>query len=115
MNYWTTPIMKERLDIKNQIKLADSIVEKVAAYYGMSNEEIRGKSRKRELVKARWLAMYFIRQKTDYTLNAIGDMFGRDHTTVIHALETIKDIMTLHYETDLKEDLLKIKQYILFY
>jgi chromosomal replication initiator protein len=56
--------------------------------------------------------MYYIREKTDFTLNTIGDMFGRDHTTVIHALETIKDIMSLKYETDLKEDLINIKRFI---
>jgi len=112
MNYWTQPIMKEKSGLKSQIKMADSIVEKVAAFYGMSNSDIRGKCRKRELVKARWIAMYYIREKTDFTLNTIGDMFGRDHTTVIHALETIKDIMSLKYETDLKEDLINIKRFI---
>ena len=89
--------------------MADSIIEKVAAFYGISNADIRGKCRKKDLVKARWIAMYFIRTKTDFTLKTIGDMFGRDHTTVIHALETIKDIMVLRYETDLKEDLIRVK------
>jgi chromosomal replication initiator protein len=92
--------------------MADSVIEKVADFYGISNADIRGKCRQRELVKARWIAMYFIRTKTDFTLNTIGDMFQRDHTTVIHALETIKDIMSLRYETDLKEDLIKIKTFI---
>lgn len=109
MNYWTQPIMTEKSGLKSQIKMADSIIEKVAAFYGISNSDIRGKCRKKDLVKARWIAMYFIRTKTDFTLKTIGDMFGRDHTTVIHALETIKDIMSLRYETDLKEDLIRVK------
>lgn len=112
MNYWAIPLQKDRLGLKSQIERADVIISKVAAFYGMSNAEIRGKCRKKELVKARWLAMYFIRSKTDFTLNTIGDLFGRDHTTVIHALRTINDIMSLHYETDLKEDLIKIKTMI---
>ncbi len=57
MNYWTQPIMKEKSGLKSQIKMADSVIEKVAAFYGMSNSDIRGKCRKRELVKARWIAM----------------------------------------------------------
>ena len=112
MNYWTTPILKDKLGLKDQIEKADLIIAKVATFYGMANNDIRGKCRQKELVKARWIAMYFIRQQTDFTLKTIGDMFGRDHTTVIHALETIKDIMSLHYETDLKEDLINIKRFI---
>jgi chromosomal replication initiator protein len=104
--------MKEKSGLKQQIEKADQIIAKVAAFYGMSNEDIRGKCRKQELVKARWIAMYFIRQQTDFTLNTIGDMFGRDHTTVIHALQTINDIMALHYETDFKEDFIKIQRFI---
>ncbi len=112
MNYWTQPIMKEKSGLKAQIEKAEIIIAKVATFYGMANKDIRGKCRQRELVKARWIAMYFIRQQTDFTLKTIGDMFGRDHTTVIHALETIKDIMSLKYETDLKEDLINIKRFI---
>jgi len=104
--------MKEKSALRQQIEKAETIISKVAAFYGMANSDIRGKCRKKEFVKARWIAMYYIRQQTDFTLNTIGDMFGRDHTTVIHALETIKDIMTLHYETDLKEDLINIKRFI---
>jgi chromosomal replication initiator protein len=104
--------MKEKSALKQQIEKAEIIISKVAAYYGMSNAEIRGKSRKKELVKARWIAMYYIREQTDFTLKTIGDMFGRDHTTVIHALWTIHEIMSLHYQTDLKEDLIKFKRFI---
>jgi chromosomal replication initiation ATPase DnaA len=104
--------MKEKSGLKAQIEKAEIIIAKVATFYGMANKDIRGKCRQRELVKARWIAMYFIRHQTDFTLKTIGDMFGRDHTTVIHALETINDIMSLKYETDLKEDLINIKRFI---
>ena len=112
MSYWTQPLMKEKSELKQQIEKADEIVAKVAAFYGISNKLIRGKSRQKEFVKARWIAMYFIRQQTDFTLNTIGDMFGRDHTTVIHALREMHNIMSLHYDTDFKDDFIKIQRFI---
>ena len=104
--------MKGKLALKEQIEASDKIINKVADFYGLTNKEIRGKCRKRPLVKARFIAMYFLRQKTDFTLKTIGDMFGRDHTSVIHALNTIRQVQSLHYETDLMEDLKKIQDFI---
>ena len=45
------------------------------------------KSRKREVVYARAAAFNFIRQNTELSLAAIGDLFGKDHATVLHALK----------------------------
>lgn len=104
--------MKEKSELKQQIEKAEQIIGKVAAFYGMSNKLIKGKCRQKEFVKARWIAMYFIRQQTDFPLKTIGDMFGRDHTTVIHALREIQSIMSLHYDTDFKDDFIKIQRFI---
>ena len=56
--------------------------------------------------------MYCIKNNTSLTLKTIGDMVGRDHTTIIHSLRTIENTLSLHYNTDLKEELTEIKRLI---
>jgi len=71
-----------------------TILEKVSARYGFSIEELRGKSRRRPLVTARQVAMYVIRELTDLSFPAIGREFSnRDHTTVMHAVAKIENLM----------------------
>ena len=58
--------------------------------FGFTVEEICGKSRRRPLVTARQIGMYVFRELTDLSYPAIAREFGgRDHTTVIHAVEKI--------------------------
>ena len=57
-------------------------------------EDIKGKSRRRPLVTARQIGMYVFRELTDLSYPAIAREFGgRDHTTVMHAVEKIKALM----------------------
>jgi chromosomal replication initiator protein len=66
------------------------ILDAVAASYGFSVSAICGPSRTRPLTTARQVAMYLVRELTDYSYPAIGRVFGkRDHTTVIHAVDKI--------------------------
>jgi chromosomal replication initiator protein len=66
------------------------ILEKTSEMFGFPVEELRGKSRRRPLVTARQISMYVFRELTDLSYPAIAREFGgRDHTTVIHAVEKI--------------------------
>jgi chromosomal replication initiator protein len=70
------------------------IFEQTTEMYGFSKEELIGGSRRRPLVTARQVAMYIFRELTDLSYPAIAREFGgRDHTTVIHAVEKIKGLM----------------------
>lgn len=70
------------------------ILEKTSEMYGFSIDEICGKSRRRPLVTARQIGMYVCRELTDLSYPAIAREFGgRDHTTVIHAVEKIGALM----------------------
>ncbi|MEZ5177404.1 MAG: chromosomal replication initiator protein DnaA [Acidimicrobiales bacterium] len=70
------------------------ILEATAEMFDFTIEEIKGKSRQRPLVTARQVAMYVFRELTDLSYPAIAREFGgRDHTTVIHAVEKIKALM----------------------
>lgn len=68
----------------------EMILEATATSYGFPVEAICGPSRTRPLVTARQVAMYLVREMTDYSYPAIARVFGgRDHTTVIHAVDKI--------------------------
>ena len=58
----------------------------------IAEDLIRARTRKREIVQARQIAMYFSKQLTKHSLKAIGQHFGgRDHSTVIHAVRSVED------------------------
>lgn len=70
------------------------ILDETSDMFGFSIEEITGASRRRPLVTARQVAMYVFREVTDLSYPAIAREFGgRDHTTVIHAVDKIGNLM----------------------
>ena len=63
----------------------------------ITTEDFYSKSKKREMVQARQLAMHFSKKFTKLSLAMIGQQCGgRDHATVIHALKTVSNLL----ETD---------------
>ncbi|MBC7425420.1 MAG: chromosomal replication initiator protein DnaA [Bacteroidia bacterium] len=86
--------------MKNFVKNAtreisiEYIQKLVCDYYNVSVENVKSKTRKREIVQARQIAMYFAKDLTKASLKNIGTHFGnRDHSTVIHACQTVNDLM----------------------
>jgi chromosomal replication initiator protein len=70
------------------------ILEETAKMFGWTVEDLCGKSRRRPLVTARQIGMYVFRELTDYSYPKIAEEFGgRDHTTVMHACEKIRNQM----------------------
>jgi chromosomal replication initiator protein len=87
----------------------EQIISAVAQYYGLSKEEMVGRSRRRAVSTPRQLCMYLIREETTTSLPQIGKLLGgRDHSTVSHGYEKI----STQIETDdqLRRDWLAIKQ-----
>ena len=75
----------------------DYIQKTVCEYFKVKIEDIQSKTRKRDVVQARQLAMYFAKQYTKASLASIGTQIGkRDHATVLHACKTVKNLQ----ETD---------------
>ena len=77
------------------LPLPDQLSEtEMAVILGFSVDALRGKSRQRPLVTARQQAMYVFRELTDLSYPSIARLFGgRDHTTVIHAVDKIQRLM----------------------
>jgi|SRR5690625_119757 len=72
----------------------ESIQDMVADYFDLDVETLKSKSRKRHIVTARQLAMFFVKKYTEHSLKNIGDAFGgRDHSTVIYSCRTVNDLI----------------------
>jgi len=70
------------------------ILAATAESFGVSIADLEGPSRRQPLARARQVAMYLCRELTDLSLPKIGSLFGgRDHTTVIHGINTVKRLM----------------------
>jgi chromosomal replication initiator protein len=68
-----------------------NVVDKVAEFYGIDEDSIYEKTRRREVVRPRQIIMYLLREDFNISYPTIGTKLGgRDHTTVIHSCEKIK-------------------------
>ena len=68
------------------------IINIVSDYYGLTPSQVVGKDRSGQIVLARHVAMYLIRNTIDVPLKKIGDAFGgRDHTTVMSGLQKVEN------------------------
>ncbi|NWF89127.1 MAG: chromosomal replication initiator protein DnaA [Ignavibacteriaceae bacterium] len=72
----------------------DSITKTICSFMQIDENKLRDKTRKKEIVLARQLAMYFSKELTKSSLKTIGLHFGgRDHSTVIHACNSIEEML----------------------
>nr|WP_184114957.1 chromosomal replication initiator protein DnaA [Deinococcus metalli] len=69
------------------------VLRQVASHYNMPPDVIRGSGRVREVVVPRQVAQYLIRELTDHSLPEIGQFFGRDHSTVMHAISKVTEML----------------------
>jgi len=80
-------------EVRSHITI-EEIQRVVCDHLGIPEDLIRAKTRKQEIVNARQIAMYLTKELTNSSLKTIGLHFGgRDHSTVIHAYQTIEDSM----------------------
>lgn len=89
----------------------DEVVRRIAQYYEIAEKSIYEKTRKKEVVKPRQIIMYMLREEFGVSYPSIGEKLGgRDHTTVIHSCEKIKDEMKTN--TSLEQELDHIRTLI---
>jgi len=95
----TVPLAQQLLsdllsETNTRPRTPDEMLTEMASYFGLTVDALRGKSRQRDLVTSRQVSMYVFRELTDLSYPAIARLFGgRDHTTVIHAVEKIQKLM----------------------
>jgi chromosomal replication initiator protein len=69
------------------------ILDETASYFGLTRDDLISKNRSRPLTTARHVAMYLLRECTGLSLIKIGELFERDHTTVLHGVKKIEMLM----------------------
>jgi chromosomal replication initiator protein len=83
--------------LRHQPITVEQVLAVVADFYKVNPADLTGRSRNKEVVVPRQMAMYLLREETDASLPQIGDLLGgRDHTTVMYAHEKMTDLI----ETD---------------
>lgn len=86
----------------------EKIISEVAKTYNVSEADIISNRRTASLVLARQVAMYISRETTDLSYKAIGESFGKDHTTVLYNVNKIEEFLKdKPYQRELVEDLIK--------
>ena len=101
------------LDVRSLIKhnvrpargvSVDEVVRRISQYYDVPEKSIYEKTRKKEVVKPRQIIMYILREEFNVSYPSIGEKLGgRDHTTVIHSCEKIKE--ELKSNTSLEQEI----------
>lgn len=82
-------------DIESEVGI-DYIQKSVGEYFQISVDDLKDKTRKKEIVIARQVAMFLCKEYTNHSLKSIGYHFGgRDHSTVIHAVQSVSDMIDI--------------------
>lgn len=90
-------VVEQSIKFEKKRITVQKIQDIVSDFYHVKKELIQSASRKREIVQARQVTMYFIKKHTELSLSQIGAQVGnRNHATVLHACNTVKDF----YEVD---------------
>ena len=80
-------------DIVKSLDDKKAAYEKVAEYFNISVKEMQSSRRARNVARPRQIAMYLAKQLTSRSLPEIGRKFDRDHTTVMHAVRKVEELV----------------------
>ncbi|MDO5522691.1 MAG: chromosomal replication initiator protein DnaA [Bacteroidia bacterium] len=99
-------VMEQNIRFEKKKITVQKIQETVSDFYNVKRDLIQSASRKREIVQARQVTMFFIKKHTEFSLSQIGVQVGnRNHATVLHACNTIKDLTEVdkNFRSDIEE------------
>lgn len=104
-------VLKNLSLVKKKTILIEEIQRIVSSHYDISDDMLRAKTRKKEIAFVRQVAMYLAKELTNSSLKTIGLHFGgRDHSTVIHAIQTIEQL--IKNDEKVREDIEALKHKI---
>ena len=102
-------VIKRAVKIDNHPLTIDDILEKVCQHYGVSQQNVYSKSRKRDYVQVRQISMYLAQKYTKMPASRIGQLIGgRDHSTVLHSCNAVEQ--RLKVDKQFVEDINSIEQ-----
>lgn len=108
MNYFVLPGLKGRsIKLAQPKEIVDRIISVCSKHYNVKTEHTFSRCRSLNAFNARSISMYLIRKFTALSLKDVGEIFGRDHTTVISAVRRVNNLI----ETDpvIKRDIENIR------
>ena len=106
---YVAKVLGQIITAHKQAVTLESIAKVSAEFYNVPEEELYKKGRKKEIALARQTAMYLARTELDVSLSGIGKHFGgRDHTTVLHAVDHIQKDM--EKDGRFKEDMVSLRE-----
>lgn len=104
-------ILMDMMPIKAQVE-PDVVITMVARVFGFGIEQLAGASRKKELVRARQVAMYLLREELELSYPNIGQLLGgRDHATAMHSVRRVAEL--LEKDDDLKRQVDRLREQLL--
>ncbi len=89
----TQDVLKDMLRSYDKRTTIDEIQKKVAEFFNISVKEMQSSRRARTVARPRQIAMYLAKQLTSRSLPEIGRKFDRDHTTVMHAVRKVEELI----------------------
>ena len=89
----TQDVLKDMLRSIDRKTTIDEIQKKVAEHFNISVKELQSSRRARTVARPRQVAMYLAKQLTSRSLPEIGRKFDRDHTTVMHAVRKVEELI----------------------
>jgi len=105
-------ILKDFINSNSKLINVESIQNMVAAHFNLNIQELLSPRRSRSLARPRQIAMYLAKQYTTNSLPDIGRKFSnRDHTTVIHAVKKIDEL--IKKDNEIRQSVIEIKKKIL--
>lgn len=88
-------VLKDLIEAEQKRSInAEKIIREVAEHYGMKSSDLLGKSQSKDCALPRQMAMYFCRQKLKLPFMKIGQVFSRDHSTVMTSVKHIEKSMS---------------------
>lgn len=109
MTYYTAPGIPGINTDEQKLLVANRKIQAIRIYFSVSESKLMGKGRELEVIKARFWCMWFLKNHFGYSLSAIGRKFGRDHTSVLHAVRAVNDqLEPITGDNDWKRDYEKL-------
>ncbi|KPJ57564.1 hypothetical protein AMJ49_00365 [Parcubacteria bacterium DG_74_2] len=103
-------LLKDIIISPNKVITPKKIIQATAEFYDLKEKDLLSKSRRKEIVKPRQIAMYLLRKELKGSFPFIGRKLKKDHTTVIYAFEKISK--TIEKNEDLNQEINMIKERI---
>lgn len=88
-------------------KKVSLIINSACSIFSITEAELLSTSRRRDVVNARFACLFFVKEKTGWTITRVGKLFNRHHASVVHAMKKIEDI---DYDPEFKKTFLLMKK-----